>query len=152
MGRQQFLQFAQQLAGIKKFPDPSSGQAGPICFGGRCRRLIAQPIARLLNAVAQRTVQDRSEGFVRLERPAQHWRPLAVAASAELPTTLINILPAAFHWCHWQGPGESVAGSLSDSGATGGPMAITHKNGRKRKKALGCIKLALTIAPAVFCR
>ena len=88
MGRQQFLQFAQKLAGIKKFPDPSSGQAGPICFGDRCRQLIAQ----LVDANAQRTVQDRGEGFVGLERPAQHQRPVAVAATpAGLPGALSEI-------------------------------------------------------------
>jgi hypothetical protein len=29
-------------------------------------------------------------------------------------------------------------------------MSIPHKNGKKRKKALGCIQLALTVASAVF--
>jgi hypothetical protein len=50
--------------------------------------MITQVITQLVNADPQRTVQDRSEGFVGLELPSQHelhlavWRLLAVCSVA----------------------------------------------------------------------
>jgi hypothetical protein len=50
--------------------------------------MITQVITQLVNADPQRTVHDRSEGFVGLELPSQHelhlavWRLLAVCSIA----------------------------------------------------------------------
>jgi len=64
MGRSQILQFAKKLVGIIKFPDASSIQPGKFHLGCGACQMITQVIAQLVNADPQRTVQDRSEGFV----------------------------------------------------------------------------------------
>jgi hypothetical protein len=95
MGPQQFLQLGEKLLGIKEFPDLSSEQGDNIPLVDGSSKVIAQPF----NGDAQRTLEDRGEGFVWLDLPSQHWMYLGmclgVDAPAGRPAAARATLPAA---------------------------------------------------------